>query len=122
MSLVGTLAKVAVAAAAAKGLSSVIGHATRPTSKNVTGSQPHGGPQSSVLGGQASGGLGSLLEQLAPGGGGASPATSPSSQTGGLDAIIRGLVEAASGARGAVGKASAERPFAEVLNQSFQKG
>ena len=82
MSLMGTLAKVAVGVAAAKGLSRL-----------TTGA-----------------------------GGGAGSGAAPLSQTGSLDALVRGLVEAASGTKGAIGKAPAERSVAEVLDQSFQKG
>ena len=82
MSLMGTLAKVAVGVAAAKGLSRL-----------ATGA-----------------------------GGGAGSSAAPSSQTGGLDALVRGLVQAASGTKGAIGKAPAEGSFGEVLHQSFQKG
>ena len=123
MSSMGTLAKVALGVAAAKGIRHVVGQATQSTSMNATGSQPgQGNPLSSVLGGkgQASGGIGNLLEQLAPktSGSGAT-ASAPS---GGLDALIRGLAGAVSGtaAKGAISKAPAEGSFAEVLNQSFQ--
>ena len=93
----------------------------------AAGAQPLGDPLSSVLGGkgQAGGGLGGLLEQLAAGAGaGASPgATSPASG-GGLDALIRGLADAVSGAgtasKGTTSKADAGGSFADALNQSFQ--
>ncbi|MPZ41162.1 MAG: DUF533 domain-containing protein, partial [Rhizobiales bacterium] len=83
-------------------------------------------PLSSVLGGkgQAAGGLGSLLEQLATSaGGGSGSSATASAPSGGLDALIRGLAGASSGAapRGTISRAPAEGSFAEVLNQSFQK-
>jgi hypothetical protein len=79
MSLMGTLAKVAVGVAAAKGLS-----------------------------------------RLATGAGGDAGSAAAPAQTGGLDTLIRALVEAASGTKQSAGKAPAEGSFAEVLNQSFQ--
>ena len=126
MSLVGTLAKVALGVAAAKGIGYVVGRAGQPSSMNATGSQPQqGDPLSSVLGGngQAGGGLGSLLEQLARGAGGGRPGSSAtaSAPSGGLDALVRGLADAASGAATKATPSQAQGPFAEVLNQSFQK-
>ena len=72
-------------------------------------------------------GLGSLLEQLAPGAGAggspSAPSATASAPSGGLDALIRGLAGAASGGttKETISKASAEGSFADVLNQSFQK-
>lgn len=122
MSLMGTLAKVALGVAAAKGIGHVIGQATQSTSMNATAPQPgQGDPLSSVLGG-AGGGIGSLLEQLAPKTSGSGVGATASAPSGGLDALIRGLAGAASGtaAKGTISKAPAEGSFAEVLNQSFQ--
>ena len=99
-------------------------------SMKVTDPQPSQvDPLSSVLGGkgQAGGGFGSLLEQLAPGsgdgGGRSGSSATASAPTGGLDALIRGLADAASGAttKATMSKGTAEGSFAEVLNQSFQK-
>lgn len=132
MSLVGTLAKVALGVAAAKGISQVIGKVTQPTSMKLAGSQPgQGDPLSSVLGGKgaAGGGLGSLLEQLATGAGAGANSRSGATAAGpagGLDVLIKGLADAASGAgakapTGApTGNAPAGGSFADVLNQSFQ--
>jgi Protein of unknown function (DUF533) len=123
MSLVGTLAKVALGVAAAKGVSMVVAHAAQPTSTKVPDSQPRqGDPLSSGLGGkgQAGGGLGSLLEQLATAGGGGSSGSgaTASAPTGGLDALIKGP-EAAT--KPTINKAPVEGSFAEVINQSFQR-
>jgi hypothetical protein len=75
MSLVGTLAKVAIAVAAAKGLNHVIGRVTQSKS---TGSQAQ----------QAeSGGLGGLLEQLTKGAAGSGSGTQASAPFN-LDALI----------------------------------
>jgi len=126
MSLVKTLAKVALGVAAAK----VAGRAAQPAPMKGPNSQPgQVDPLSSILGskGQAGGGLGSLLEQLTPGAGAGGarpgPGATASTPTGGLDALIRGLADAASGGstKEPIGKASAEGSFADVLNQSFQK-
>ena len=128
MSLVGTLAKVALGVAAAKGLSHVFSRATQPTSMNVTEAQPGQGSWNAPMpggGAQAGGGLGSLLEQLTRGAGSGSAAPAPAG--GGLDALIKGLAEAASGAapkaapKGASSPQPAEGSFADALNQSFQK-
>src|SRR5262249_21464791 len=111
MSLAGTLAKVALGVAAAKGVSMVIARASQPTATKVPAPQPrHGDPLSSVLGatGQAGGGLGSLLEQLstAPGaGGGSGSGARASAPTGGLDALITGSGAAT---KGAINKAPVE--------------
>jgi uncharacterized membrane protein YebE (DUF533 family) len=107
MSLVGTLAKVALGVAAAKGIGHVIGRATQSTSTSATG--------------QATGGIGSLLEQLAPKASGAGSGTTASAPSGGLDDLIRGLAGAASGtaAAGTASKAPGGS-FADVLNQSFE--
>ena len=125
MSLMGTLAKVALGVAAAKGIGHVVGRAPQSTSMNATGSQPgQSDPLSSGLGGkgQAGGGIGSLLEQLASKTSGSHASATPSAPSGGLDALIRGLAGAASAAvaKGTMSKAPAEGSFAEVLNQSFQ--
>ena len=125
MSLVGSLGRVAVGIAAAKGISSIIGRASaRPTSMNATDDQPRQvEAPSSVLGKSQGGeGLGSLLEQLAPGAGsGSSSSATASAPTGGLDALVRGLAGAATGTKGTMGRAPDEGSFAEALNQSFQK-
>ena len=125
MSLMGTLAKVALGVAAAKGIGHVVGQATQSTSMNTTGSQPgQSDPLSSVLGGkgQAGAGIGNLLEQLTPKTSGSDAGATTSTPSGGLDALIRGLPGAPSGkaAKGTISKAPAEGSFAEVLNQSFQ--
>jgi uncharacterized membrane protein YebE (DUF533 family) len=113
MSLVGTLAKVALGVAAAKGIGHVIGRATQSTSTNATGSLAREA--------QATGGIGSLLEQLAPKTSGSGSAATASAPSGGLDDLIRGLAGAASGtATGTTSKTPAEGSFADVLNQSFE--
>lgn len=130
MSLVGTLAKVAVGVAAAKGLSHVFGQARQPASMGMA--QPgQGGAMNAPMAseGYAGGGLGSLLEQLTKGaagsGGGSAPSPSASAPAeGGLDTLIKGLAEAVSG--GAAPKANPggqpnQGSFADVLNQSFQR-
>ncbi len=137
MSLVGTLAKVAIGIAAAKGISHVMGQRAGSggsvegesfggqAQASTAGTHPLGDPLNSVRGGsgQASGGLGGLLEQLAAA---ASAGTSPGAQAsgGGLDALIRGLADAASGAattsKETASKADAGGSFADMLNQSFQ--
>lgn len=140
MSLVGTLAKVAVGVAAAKGIGYVLnqrasaggsfdgGHFGGATTAPPTapGAQPGlGDLLSSVLGGkgQAGGGLGDLLEQLAAGANKAPGATTPGSG-GGLDVLLKGLADAVSGAgaasSGTVSKPDAGTSFGNVLNQSFQ--
>ncbi len=137
MSLVGTLAKVAIGVAAAKGLSHVFAQSGRPGSMNMA--DAGGGPLGSGQAGghsQPSGGLGSLLEQLARGmggNGGAAPSTGTSAPAGGggLDALVKGLTEAMSGGAPsqAPSQASSRAPssepsggsFADVLNQSFQR-
>ncbi len=130
MSLVRSLAKVALGVAAAKGISHVAGRAAQPAPMKGPNSQPgQVDPLSSILGGksQGGGGLGSLLEQLAPGAGAggspSAPGATASAPTGGLDALIRGLAGAASGGttKETISKASAKGSFADVLNQSFQK-
>lgn len=124
MSLVGTLAKVALGVAAAKGVSMVIGRAAQPTSVKVTDSEPRqANPPSSVLGNKAQpgGGLGSLLEQLATGagaGGGSGSSATASTPTGGLDALIRGP---GATTNGTINKPPSEGSFAEVINQSFER-
>jgi uncharacterized membrane protein YebE (DUF533 family) len=107
MSLVGTLAKVAVAVAAAKGIGHVIGRVTQAKSTNVTGPQA-----------KAGGGLGSILEQLANAAGSSGSGATASAPGPGLDALIRG---SATATQGTVGAAPGEGSFADVLNQSFQK-
>ena len=79
MSMVGTLAKVPLGVAAAKGVGHVIGHATS-TSPTA----------------QATGGVGSLLEQLVPKASGSSSGATASA-AGRLDDLIRGLADVASG-------------------------
>jgi hypothetical protein len=122
MSLVGTLAKVALGVAAAKGVSMVVARAAQPTSMKEPDPQPRQGETlSSVLGGkgQAGGGLGSLLEQLATAagaGGSSGSGATASAPTGGLDALIKG-----SGAARTINKAPVEGSFAEVIDQSFQR-
>ena len=124
MSLVGTLAKVALGVAAAKGVSMVVAQAAQPTSMKEPDSQPRQGDTlSSVVGGkgQAGGGLGSLLEQLAmaAGAGGSSGSgATVSAPTGGLDALIKGPGAAT---KGTINKAPVEGAFAEVIDQSFQR-
>lgn len=108
MSLMGTLAKVALGVAAAKGIGHVVGRATQSTS---TGS--HAGQ------GDLGGGIGSLLEQLAPKTSG--PGATTSAAGGGLDDLIRGLAGAASGtAATQPARKAPEGSFADVLNQSFE--
>ena len=111
MSLVGTLAKVALGVAAAKGVSMVVAQAAQPTSMKEPDSQPRQGDTlSSVVGGkgQAGGGLGSPLEQLAmaAGAGGSSGSgATVSAPTGGLDALIKGPGAAT---KGTINKAPVE--------------
>ena len=115
MSLVGTLARVAVAVGAAKGIGHVIGRVGQPAATGGTDAQSGNG--------QAGGGLGTLLEQLgaAPGMGDAG-SKAKMSTAGGLDTLIRGFADAvpAAATKGAPTKAQREGSFAEVLNQSFQ--
>jgi uncharacterized membrane protein YebE (DUF533 family) len=123
MSLMGTLAKVALGVAAAKGIGHVVGRATQSTSMNPTAPQQgQGDLLSSVLGGKNQGGIGSLLEQLAPKTSGSGSGATASAPSGGLDDLIRGLAGAASGtaATGTTSKAP-EGSFADVLNQSFER-
>lgn len=110
MSLMGTLAKVALGVAAAKGIGHVVGRATQSSS---TGS--HAGQ------GDLGGGIGSLLEQLAPKTSGSASGQTASAPSGGLDDLIRGLGGAATGA--AAARTTSKAPggsFADVLNQSFE--
>ena len=126
MSLVQSLAKVAVSVAAAKGIASVMNRVAQPTSR--TDSRPgHEDHPNSGLGGKSQvAGFGSLLEQLGPaaaGGGSGSNAMARAS-AGNLDASISGLAQAAGAAKARTTR-STKTPhagsFAEVLNQSFQK-
>ena len=126
MSLVQSLAKVAVSVAAAKGIASVMNRVAQPTSR--TNSRPgHEDHPNSGLGGKSQvAGFGSLLEQLGPaaaGGGSGSNAMARAS-AGNLDASISGLAQAAGAAKARTTR-STKTPhagsFAEVLNQSFQK-
>ena len=122
MSLVQSLAKVAVSVAAAKGIASVMNRAAQATSR--TDSLPRH-PNSGLGGKSQVAGFGSLLEQLGPsaGGGSGSNATGRAS-AGNLDASISGLAQAAGAAKSRTTR-STKTPhaesFAEVLNQSFQK-
>ena len=104
MSLVGTLARVAVAVGAAKGIGHVIGRVSQPAATGGTDAQSGNG--------QAGGGFGTLLEQL-----GAAPGNGDSgSGTTGRDARTGGFSQT-----GEVNnKAQREGSFAEVLNQSFR--
>jgi uncharacterized membrane protein YebE (DUF533 family) len=128
MSLVGTLAKVAIGVAAAKGLSHAFGQARQPSSMGMSPGQ--GGSMNSQMGGE--GGLGSLLEQLTKGmGGGAGPAPGASASApaeGGLDQLIKGLADAFSGGTAPkantgsqTGSQQGQGSFADVLNQSFRR-
>jgi Protein of unknown function (DUF533) len=121
MSLVGTLAKVALGVAAAKGVSMVVARSAQPTSMKEPDSQPRQGDTLSSFGGKAQpgGGLGSLLEQLATAagaGGSSGSGATASAPTGGLDALIKGP-----GATRTINKAPVEGSFAEVIDQSFQR-
>ena len=128
MSLVGTLAKVAIGVAAAKGLSHAFGQARQPSAMGMSPGQ--GGTMNSQMGGE--GGLGSLLEQLTKGmggGAGAAPGASASAPAeGGLDSLIKGLADAFSGAAAPnantgnqTGSQQGQGSFADVLNQSFRR-
>ena len=125
MSLVGTLAKVALAVAAAKGIGNVVARARQPAPTDVPSTQSQD-PLSSILGGKSStaGGLGSLLEQLATSVTSAASASGAKASSGGLDALIKGLADAASGAGAAAmaptGNAQSKGSFSDALNQSFQ--
>jgi len=115
MSLVGTLARVAVAVGAAKGIGHVIGRVGQPAATEGTDAQSGKG--------QTGGGLGTVLEQLgATPGIGDGVAKAKTSTAGGLDTVIRGFADAVPGAatKGAPTKAQREGSFADVLNQSFQ--
>lgn len=138
--LVGTLAKVAIGVAAIKGVGYVMSQRAAGSGGSVVngglggpgaaqasaaGAQPGlGDPLNSVLGGkgQAGGGLGGLLEQLAAAaaGAGSSPGATAPASGGGLDTLIRGLADAVSGT-GTASKAGAGGSSADALNQSFQK-
>ena len=145
MSLMGTLAKVAIGAALAKGMRAVTNRAAAPGAAGGAGSgglfggahsrAPHNSGRSgrdkmgSVLGGNAGGqgGLGSLLEQL----GGGSGRRTRGAAGGGLGDLLGGLLGggAAGGLGGLLGSltggskpASApanNRSFGDVLNSSF---
>ncbi len=110
MSLVGTLAKVAIGIAAAKGIGHVLGQragsggsieresfggqaAAQPS---TAGAHPLGDPLNSVRGGsdQAGGGLGGLLDQLATAAGAGSSPGAPASG-GGLGGLLEQLAAAA---------------------------
>lgn len=125
MSLVGTLAKVALGVAAAKGIGNVISRAREPAPKEGSSTQSQD-PLSSILGGKSgtAGGLGSLLEQLATSVTSAGSVSGTKASSGGLDALIRGLADAASGAgAGAMAPTGTAQPkgsFSDALNQSFQ--
>ena len=125
MSLVGTLAKIALAVAAAKGIGNVDARARQPAPTDVPSTQSQD-PLSSILGGKSStaGGLGSLLEQLATSVTSAGSASGAKASGGGLDALIKGLADAASGAGAAAmaptGNAQSKGSFSDALNQSFQ--
>ena len=108
MSLVGTLSKVALGVAAAKGIAHVAGKITQPTDAHLGGK------------GTGAGEFGSLLEQLATGAG-ASSSKATSASTGGLDALIPDA-DARAATKASRSHAPGEGSFAEVLNQSFQKG
>jgi hypothetical protein len=115
MSLVGTLARVAVAVGAAKGIGNVIGRVGQPAAT--------GGMDVQSGNGKSGGGLGTVLEQLGAAPGiGDSGSKAKTSTAGGLDTLIRGFADAVPGAatEGATTKAQHEGSFAEVLNQSFQ--
>ena len=143
--LLGTLAKVALGVAAIKGAKGVGNMMSQKAAAsggsvvngglggpgaaqaNTAGAQPGlGDPLNSVLGGkgQAGGGLGGLLEQLAAAAAGASAGSSPGATApasgGGLDTLIRGLADAVSGTTTA-SKAGAGGSSADALKQSFQK-
>ncbi len=130
MSLMKTLAKVAIGVAVAKGASSLIkGAGQRQASASDDGlfrgahspdvqqagaDNPLEGMMDSILGGGmkqsgggAQGGLGSILEQLSDGGGG-------TAQRGGLDDLLGGLAGALQG-----GASSTQGSFGEVLNSQF---
>jgi len=121
----GTLAKVALGVAAAKGIRHVVGRDPQSTSMSVTGTQTgQSDPLGSVLGGSrhVKKKNGGLLEQLASKTSGSDAGATASAPSGGLDALIRGLAGAASGAavKGTISEAAPEGSFAEVLNQSFE--
>jgi uncharacterized membrane protein YebE (DUF533 family) len=114
MSLVGTLARVAVAVGAAKGIGNVIGRVGQPAAT--------GGMDVQSGNGKSGGGLGTVLEQLGAAPGiGDSGSKAKSSTAGGLDTLIKGFADAvpAAATKGAT-TAQREGSFAEVLNQSFQ--
>ena len=140
--LLGTLAKVALGVAAIKGVKGVgnmmsqkapasggsVGNgglgAPGAAQASAAGAQP--GLGDSVLGGkgQAGGGIGGLLEQLAAAAAGASAGSSPGATApasgAGLDTLIRGLADAVSSTKTA-SKAAAGGSSADALKQSFQK-
>jgi len=144
MSLVGTLAKVAVGIAAAKGIGYVMNQRTA-SSGGAVDAGPFGGqgaalpsaagsnrglgdPLNSNLGGngQDGGGLGGLLEQLAAAASAASsPGATGSASGGGLDALLKGLADAVSGAATAnnstSSKADTGGSYGDQLKPSFQK-
>ena len=139
MSLVGTLAKVAIGVAAAKGIGYVLSKKAAGSQgpadggllggagaalPSATGGQPNLQDMlSSILGGkgQSGGGLGGLLEQLGAGGGSRPGATAQGAPGGGgLDSLIGGLASAIAGATATNKTAGAGGSFADTLNQSFQ--
>ena len=109
MSLVGTLARVAVAVGAAKGIGHVIGRVTQPAAAGGTDAQSSND--------QAGRGLGTLLEQLgaATGIGNSGSGTAGSTRAEGRDTRTGGFSQTSD-----TNKAQRESSFAEVLNQSFR--
>ena len=139
MSLVGTLAKVALGVAAVKGAGYVasqrgggkgssVSNSSLPgpdaARASAAGAQPGiGDLLTSVLGGkgQAGGGLGGLLEQLASAASaGSTPGATAPASGGGLDALIRSLGDAVN-QPGTTNKADAGGTSADVPNPSFHK-
>ena len=105
MSLVGTLARVAVTVGAATGIGHVIGRAPPPAAA--------GGTDAHSSNAQAGRGLGTLLEQL---GAATGIGNSGSGTAGSTRAVGR---DTRTGETSDTNKAQRERSFAEVLNQSF---
>jgi len=117
MSLMGTLAKIAIGMAVQKGLGSVLSGGTAPQGGQTGGGL--GDLLGGMLGGQPqagqrgpAGGLGNILEQLA--GGGHSGGGAPARNGGGLGDLLGGLTGSQSQTRGG---GSLGDVFGEMLSQ-----
>lgn len=109
MSLVGTLAKVAIGMAVAKGMKSVVGGGSRRSADTggglgdllggMLGGAQTGG-QTRQTTGSAPGGLGNVMDSVL---GGGSRGGATTSQSGGIGDVLGGMLGGASGAGGSAG-------------------